>query len=342
MPQGSGRFEIPEPIEVLGHLALTPWVTDVWGYADEQGREFAVVGSAVERTGAGTLFVVEVTDPEHLTVASQLADVPALDVKVRGSLAYASDDRASAGIVVDLSDPYAAEVVGSMPAAHNFSFDHEGRLYPARDLSGAVYSVAEDPLAPRRLGWELPGHHDSLTIGDHLYVFGGWNPTYLFEVAGASDPVLVATLDDPVVTYHHSGWPTSDGNHLFIADEFAEGRDPDVTIWDIGDPSQPVLVAEYVHPGAAVHNIQIVGDFAFLSHYGAGFVVLDVSDPLAPSEAASYDPVPGTIDGWAFEDYGTFGVYAFAPSGNIYVSGSDGLTILRFNPSRRLPASAHR
>jgi hypothetical protein len=277
------------------------------------------------------VYVVDVTDPEVPVLVARVGDVPALDVKVRGRHVYASDDGAEGGVVIDLEDPRSPIVVGSMPAAHNIFLDDVGHLFVARIGERPMYTVADDPTTPVPTDVVLPGHHDSLAIGERLYLFGGDDATYIYDTSGAV-PRLLARIDDPIIQYHHSGWPTEDGRHLFIADETALGNRPDITVWDLADPTSPVLVGGYVHTGAAAHNIQVTGPYAFVSHYGAGIVVLDVSDPTDPRRVAGHDPIPGVVEGWARSDYGTFGIYTGSPSGVVYASGSEGLTLLRFTP----------
>jgi hypothetical protein len=79
-----------------------------------------------------------------------------------------------------------------------------------------------------------------------------------------------------------------------------------------------------------IHNIFILGDFAHISYYKEGYVVLDISDPTNPIFAGQYDTYPssggGTYDG-------AWGVDPYLPSGNSIVSDmSTGLYICKFEP----------
>ena len=51
----------------------------------------------------------------------------------------------------------------------------------------------------------------------------------------------------PAIGYHHNAWPSADGNHLFVTDEFARQSAVDITIWDISQPDDPVEVGSIVH-----------------------------------------------------------------------------------------------
>ena len=74
-------------------------------------------------------------------------------------------------------------------------------------------------------------------------------------------------------------------------------------IWDIGDLDQPREVGRFQTagsvafppPGAGyytIHNPLVLGDLAFLSWYTDGLRVVDISDPAAPREVASFVPPP--------------------------------------------------
>ena len=75
-------------------------------------------------------------------------------------------------------------------------------------------------------------------------------------------------------------------------------------IWDISNVSAPRQVAVYQTPDSTrfpppddgwytVHNPLVQGDLAFVSWYSDGVRVLDISDPAAPRELASYVPPAG-------------------------------------------------
>ena len=80
--------------------------------------------------------------------------------------------------------------------------------------------------------------------------------------------------------------------------------------------------------GAIVHNLFIMGNYAHVSYYVDGYVVLDISDPTNPILAGQYDTYPGT--GGFFN--GAWGVYPYLPSGFTIVSDIEtGLYVLKFD-----------
>ena len=84
----------------------------------------------------------------------------------------------------------------------------------------------------------------------------------------------------------HTVWTTEDGNYLMTAEETSRRT---IKIWDISDFEDVELVGEYLGASKLAHNIHIKGNFAFVSHYSAGAIVIDISDPANPIEVANYD-----------------------------------------------------
>ena len=105
-------------------------------------------------------------------------------------------------------------------------------------------------------------------------------------------------------------------------------------IWDVSDLSNITQVAEYEsRDQLIIHNVTVREDYAYISYYIDGLRVVDLSDPTNPGEVGFYDTFPAESRN-PFD--GDWGVYPFAPSGNIYVSDlSTGLYILDFNEGVR-------
>ena len=298
--------------------------SDVWGYVDPAtGKEYALVGG-IGRQGA--LFVLDVSEPTTPALVATV-DVPAgFDVKVWRHYAYTvtgSGDNGGApqGRVIDLTDPANPQVVGAFPSSHNLFIDDRGFMYLA--FPGLrIYDLNPDPTDPQFVWGTNPREgHDATVVGTRLYDFHGRDGTFIYDVDDPSSPRLLGSITFPAIAYHHSGWPTEDGTHLFLCDELARDSTADVTVWDIRDPSDPVLVAEIVDPDATVHNLFIDGDLAYVSYYAAGFRLYDVSDPTAPRLVDEFDTAPD----FARQGFGgAWGAYPFTPSGTIYVSDMQG------------------
>jgi hypothetical protein len=77
-----------------------------------------------------------------------------------------------------------------------------------------------------------------------------------------------------------------------------------------------------------IHNLYIKGNYAHISYYTSGYIVLDISNPTNPVLAGQYDTYPQNNSG----NYaGAWGVFPFFPSGAVVVSDMQtGLYIFNF------------
>lgn len=292
-------------------------ITDVWGYVDQAtGLEYAIIGSWT----AG-IYIIDVTDPTAPFLRKFISGF-GFDVKVYQHYVYTCSGFASGTTsrvtdIADIDNP-----IGAAPfaGAHNFSISDDGYLY-AELLGLKCYDIHTNPMVPA-LKWSDSNAdaHDSYPVGDRLYDFRGAFATYIWDISNRLSPQLITTIDDPIVSYHHSGSPDKNGNYLYICNESALHPMPDVTIWDITDPDSAMHVGSIADSTATMHNLYIVGDLAFASHYSAGFRVYDVTVPPSPVLLDSYDTAPS----WTGENWeGCFGVYPFSETGKIYVSDWD-------------------
>jgi hypothetical protein len=218
-------------------------------------------------------------------------------------------------------------VVGSFNSAHNI-FIKDGYMY--LEYPGLrIMNLNSTPLSPAQIYEDNDGDgHDAAVIGDRLYDFHGYSDMKIFNIQNPASPMLLGTIDAPTIVYNHSGWTTTDGNFLFICDELSSAPTPDITVWNISDLGNMVQVGQFGEAHATVHNLYVKGRYAFVSYYEKGFRIFDISNPAQMNVIAEYDPVPGSMEGFG----GAFGVYMYAPSGNIYVSDDDaGLLIFDFD-----------
>lgn len=313
--------------------------TDVWGYVDQStGKEYAIMGD-FSNLRDGNVTLVDVSEPSNPQIASTFQEVTGFDIKTSGHYLYvtnsdfpsASDDSSR---IVDISDPMNPVVIGAFQAAHNI-FIEGSYLYMSYELPPGlrIFDIATDPTAPQ-LVWEgmsASGGHDVAVIRDRLYDFHAGDATYIYDVQDPTDPQLLGAVRNPG-TFHHSGWVTEDDNYLYICDEIAVDPLPDVTIWNISDPANAVLVGNISDSTSRVHNLYIIDNLAYVSYYRAGFKIFDVSTPEEPRILNQFNTNLNGGIGIGNGFLGAFGVYPFSPSGNIFVSDFDnGLFVFEFN-----------
>jgi choice-of-anchor B domain-containing protein len=323
-------------LTLLGQIDLSPSQirnSDIWGWVDPQtNHEYAIVG---EWTGQ-RVYIVQVTDPTNPVIVTIMTSTIGFDVKTWGNYLYLVDGDGSGtdGEIYDISDPSNPVFAGNFESAHNIFIDNDGIMY--NSFSGLhLFDVAANPTDPVFM-WSdgLTGGHDATAVGSRLYDFHGSNGTFIYQIGPSTVPTPNLLGQLPVnsgIVYNHSGWPSADGNYLYVNDELGPSGTPDITVWDISDPAVPFLVDSYTDPNATVHNSIRVGNFLYCSFYTAGVRVFDVSDPLNMVLADEYDTAPAFTGNGVFE--GCWGIYPLAPSGNIYASDmQNGLFVFSFEP----------
>jgi hypothetical protein len=184
--------------------------------------------------------------------------------------------------------------------------------------------------------------------------------------AGAVGAVIV-NADDSVIQFESATGPLgafgvarSDGERLKGA--LAAGQTVVVTlskelvryqdfgglhIWDLSDPARPRAVGAYTTPRSRVdpavgpaergvfsaHNPVVQGDLLFVSWYSDGVRVLDIRDPAAPREVASWVPPAESGRGAVRTSLGAGPlVWGVAVDGDLVVASdvNSGLWVLRF------------
>ncbi len=328
---------------------------EVWGYEDELGNEYAIIGSPYQ------LHFIDVTNPSNPTLVQSLTGTGGSiwrDMKTYGDYLYCVHDSNvtsnSEGLwIIDMSDiengnvSSVKTVESQFGRAHNIFIDEpNARLYVAGANSGrdiTVYGLA-DPENPSLLAnLTFPGSgvghyiHDLYVRDNIAYLFQGNSGMFVYDFTTANNPVL---LDNTGYTggYNHSGWMTDDGNYLVFADETV-GRPlsivnvSDVPNSGIGPATEFKQALLAPNNNNIAHNPLIKGNFAYVSYYEDGVQVWDLSNPASPSLSAYYDNSNNTTYSGTEQ---VWGVYPFLSSGNILMSDDrTGLYVLR--PDFNLP-----
>ncbi len=155
----------------------------------------------------------------------------------------------------------------------------------------------------------------------------------VWDVTDTADFRRLSRTSYSNVRYVHSGWPTEDGQFLYVQDELDErdrGLNTTLRVFDISNLASPVQVGTWTGPTNAIdHNGFVRGNRYYMSNYSRGLTILDITNPASPALAGRFDTYPS---GDAVGFPGAWGTYPFLPSGNIAISDIDsGLFMVRDN-----------
>ncbi len=347
-------------------------VNDLWGWTDpETGREYAIVGhtfstSFVDVTNPSNPILLGNLPAHEGSTPNGWRDVKTYD---HYALVVA-DNVGQHGMQIfdlhQLRDVQNPPVTFSETAhydgiasAHNVIVSEESRLAVAVGSSdggetcgGALHMIdMTDPLNPTFAGcFNDPntgngggGSHDAQCVKYH-----GPDPDYqghdiclgsngtalsVADVTDRANPIAVAAVAYPNVSYAHQGWLTDDQRYFYMNDEGDEisgvVTGTRTIVWDLEDLDDPVVATMYTGETlASDHNLYIHGDYMYQSNYVAGLRVIDISDRENPVEVGYFDTVP-----WGENDPGFAGSwsnYPFFESGTIVVSSiKEGLFLLK-------------
>lgn len=316
-----------ENITLVGKLPITGLpIHDVWGYTDTNtGKQYALLCASTSG-----LRIIDVTDPSSPILTGSISGngIQAIDVKTWKNYAYiVAESPSVSGKIIDLSDPSAPVQAGTFPGGHNITISNSGFMY----LSAPgirIFDLNDDLLNPTLVYTDNSCNgHDISIVGQTLYDFSDNCGTRIFDIGQPDTLVLLGTVP-PSGIFHHSGWPSMDGNYLFICDELASPAENDITVWDISDITSPVLVDSFSDPNAYVHNLYVEENYAFVSYYRAGFRVFNVANPTNISLTSEYD-TDSLSSGPGYG--GNFGLYTFWGANKILASDEEnGLYIFSF------------
>lgn len=322
---------------------------DIWGYADGNGREYAILGSTKY-----THFF-DVTNPQVPIEVGRVegkGNTNWRDFKTYGHYAYGvADDYRGTLQIFDLSDlPNSVTLVYDkqdfFSNCHNIYIEEAtGRLYAVGTgrANIVVLDLTTNPANPtllKNINLNEGYVHDlyvrnNIAFSSHVYK----SSLLVYDLSDVNNVVTLGSLTNYTSPgLNHSNWLSEDGTILTLADET---KNSPVKIIDVSDLTDMKEISNFKSTleenetgnptNSIAHNSFIVGNnFVVLSYYHDGVQIYDISDPQNPFRAGYYDtePANSNYNGAA----GCWGVYPYLPSGNILASDvRHGLFVLKPN-----------
>ena len=320
-------------LELIGSLNYTETLSDVWGYVDTAGSEYAIVGLF---DGVSIASVSDSAAPTELHFIPG-ANTIWRDMKTYEQYGYVSNEGGNGLLIIDLSGlpgsiSYKDTVIGGIQTIHNIYIDEKGRLYVVGGNTAnggmVIMDVATDPWHPTILGtFNTTYVHDVYVRGGLAYA--GEINDGLLDIIDVSDPANPTSIGSTTYpgAFTHNTWLNDAGNVCFTTDEVGGGY---IHSFDVSDPGNIQMLDRIRSPlagGVTIpHNVHVLNDFLVISYYTDGIYIVDASHPEALVEVGYYDTSP--LSGTSFS--GAWGAYPFLPSGVILASdGEEGLFVLR-------------
>ncbi|MCW5897858.1 MAG: choice-of-anchor B family protein [Flavobacteriales bacterium] len=316
-------------------------LSNLWGYTDEVGNEYAIVGvnGNPDVPNSGGVSVVALGDGTNPQEVFFYPGPPSIwrEVKVWGDHAYVTTEANSGGItIVDLGPlPQSTALNATVwdapdwSRSHSLFIDENGRLYihgANRGNGGVIMYDLSNPMNPVEVGeYDQWYCHDSFARGDTLYaahIYAGFFS--IVDVSDPANPVLLGVQTTPD-DFTHNVWLDDSGQYIFTTDERTNAY---VGAYDIGDPTDIVFKDKLRSDngsGAVPHNTYWLHGHLVTSYYTFGVTIYDAERPHNLVEVGHYDTSPFTGEGFR----GAWGVYPFFPSERLIISDIEtGLWVL--------------
>ena len=318
-------------------------VSDVWGYTDETGIEYAIVGYQY-----GTSIIDVSSNPNDFTEVSNIIGPSTgdyyfhRDYKTYGDYLYIVNEMYGGDIgmqVVDLSPlpdnpPIQLNTYNQIAQSHNLWIDSSGLAFIEHQNGDNIHIVnlssnPENPIYENSFNSLASNCHDIYTRDNFGYISEGFSNRFtIYDISNLDNISSLATI--PCEGYAHNAWLNDEGTHLITTEET---QNKTIKIWDITNLNNITLSGEYLGENGLAHNVHVKDDLVYISHYTTGIKIVDIFNPNRPIEIAAFDTYPLNDDGGF---YGCWGAFPFTDNGFVYASDMQyGLYIFDFNDEVR-------
>jgi choice-of-anchor B domain-containing protein len=325
-------------ISLLGHLSYgNQSCSNLTGYADAQGREYALVGTT---QGLSIVAIDTPTNPRQLFLVPGATGNSGLwrEVREYKGYAYVTTEQASGLVIVNLnylpdSIKYHTVRPNNMSTSHTVFIDSNGIAYINGTDKGQLFlDLNTDPYNPTYLGKYTNNYvHDCYVRNDTMWAAcindGFVQVIDVHNKTTADNPAnLLAQWYTPL-SFAHNCWLSDDSRYLFTTDEKPNST---LTCYEVNDLNNVTETDKtQVQPGTntIIHNTYFLNNYCATSYYTYGVALFDVTRKNNLIETGNFDTSPD-FSGDGFD--GQWGVWPYLPSGNIICSDIEtGLWVLK-------------
>ncbi len=315
-------------ISLLGKLSYDKSLSNVWGYVDEFGNEYALVGV---KDG---LSIVSLADPANPVEIKRITGTETNwhEIKTYGDFVYVSNEAGDGLMIVDLS-PLPASTnfnvnydfytrnAQTATAAHTLFIDSAGYccLFGTdRNQETIILDIKSNPLDPVEVGYTgLYYAHDGEVVGDTMYL-AHINEGFVgvYNIVDKANPVLITTFSTPNNFTHNVAY-SKDQQSLYTTDEKSGSY---VAAYDVSDFTNISELDRFQRKTSVYtipHNTHFLDYYLITSYYLEGVSIIDALNNNNLVEVGHFDTTPSD-SGYAFS--GVWGVYPYLPSGLILAS----------------------
>lgn len=334
-------------ITEVGYLDLNTMhstqASDIWGYVDDNGNEYAIVGL---NNGTSIVSVCDPANPVEVFFEPGTFSIWR-DIKTWNNHAYITTEAQEGLLIIDLEGLSTGTDLtttyytpsgtfnGAKLQSHNIFIDENGFAYLFGSNIGnkgvKILDLNNDPKAPVEKGLiDDFRAHDGVVINDILYLANLQDGFFMYDVTDKDAPIMLGSTPTPN-SVSHNVWFSDDQKYAYHTDEVAGAYIVEYNVEDPTDIKETDRIRTTTSNKVIPHNTHYINDLLVTSYYRDGVIIHDVSQKGNMVEVGRFDTSP-TFSGDGFN--GCWGVYPWLPSGVIIASDiENGLFILATDAS---------
>ncbi|HYF05773.1 MAG TPA: tail fiber domain-containing protein [Patescibacteria group bacterium] len=209
------------------------------------------------------------------------------NMAMQGRYIYTSDSTNKKFNIIDISNPAAPSIVGSMTFG---SSDALGRIVVSGKLAFVTATTSpalhiidiSNPTAPvLKSSTSVPSVAFTMAAsGKYIYTGNLSSSVQIYDASVPTNPALVYTL--PLSTFMSLGMQIR-GKYMYVG----ERDGVNIRLYDISNPSNPSLVSNYVLTGSQFSNMTVEDKYVYAivvtASGGRDLQILDYSNPTSPT-----------------------------------------------------------